>query len=241
MEPNRLLAELAADPGRAAILLDVDGTLAPIVERPEDAAVPDETRSLLRALAGRYALVACISGRSSAEARRVVGVDELFYVGTHGLELAPDADAWRDQIERFAATVEWPEEWTEDKGLSLSLHYRQSSNPEHARHELEQIAESAGEVGLEARFGRMMLEILPPVAADKGSAVRTLLDERGLERALYAGDDSTDLDAFRALERLALGVCVALVSNESPPGLAEAADVVVAGPKELVELLGSLL
>ncbi|MHB8060529.1 MAG: trehalose-phosphatase [Gaiellaceae bacterium] len=240
MKPNLLLSDLAAAPGRAALLLDVDGTLAPIVPRPEDARVPDKTRSLLRELAARYALVACVSGRSSSEARRIVGVEELLYVGTHGLELAPGAAVWRDQIERFAAGVDWPPEWVEDKGLSLSLHYRQAPEPEQSRLALKRIAEAAEEVGLRARFGRMLLEILPPVEADKGTAVRSLLDERGLKRALYAGDDTTDLDAFRALEGLELGVCVALGSSEAPAALAEAADIVLAGPAELVELLQAL-
>jgi trehalose 6-phosphate phosphatase len=240
MDTNQLLTALSSDPGRAAILLDVDGTLAPIVDRPEQARVPDETRTLLRELAGRYALVACISGRASEEARRIVGVEEVSYVGTHGLELSPEAGVWRDQIERFAATVEWPQEWTENKGVSLSLHYRRSTEPEQSRQSLERIAESAEEVGLHTRFGRMTLEVLPPVDADKGTAIRSLLDEHGLGRALYAGDDATDLDGFRALEGLELGVCVALTSTEAPPGLAEAADIVVAGPGELVELLRAL-
>src|SRR5664280_3302596 len=117
MESNRLIVDLASDPAHAALLLDVDGTLAPIVPRPDDARVPDETRSLLRELAARYALVACVSGRSCAEARRIVGVEELVYVGTHGLELAPGAAVWRDQIERFAATVDWPPEWIENLSL----------------------------------------------------------------------------------------------------------------------------
>jgi len=240
MQTNRLIAELAAEPKRAALFLDVDGTLAPIVSRPEDAQVPDETRALLRELAPRYALVACVSGRSSAEARRIVGVEQLLYVGTHGLELAPGAAAWREQIERFGAALDWPPEWIENKALSLSLHYRQSNEPEQARLALERVAESAEEVGLRARFGRMLLEILPPVEADKGTAVRSLLDERGLTRALYAGDDTTDLDAFRALEGLELGVCVALTSSEAPAALVKAADIVLAGPDELVELLLAL-
>ncbi len=240
MEPSRLLSELSADSSRAALLLDVDGTLAPIVTRPEDARVPDATRALLRKLSARYALVACVSGRSSDEARRIVGVEKLFYVGTHGLELAPGAAVWREQIERFAATVEWPPEWIEDKQLSLSLHYRQSTEPEQSRLALERIAEAAEEVGLFARFGRMTLEILPPVEADKGTAIRTLLEQRGLQRALYAGDDSTDLDAFRALEGLELGICVALNSSEAPATLIEAADIVLAGPGELYELLLAL-
>ena len=79
----------ATEPLRAAVLLDVDGTLAPIVEVPTDAAVPEPTRAELRRLHGRYALVACVSGRPSQAAQQVVGVPELVYVGEHGLELAP--------------------------------------------------------------------------------------------------------------------------------------------------------
>ncbi|MDQ2967235.1 MAG: trehalose-phosphatase, partial [Actinomycetota bacterium] len=86
-----LLARLAEDPARAALFLDVDGVLAPIVPRPEDARVPDETREELRRLNERYALVACISGRAGADAQRIVGIAELVYVGNHGLELDGEA------------------------------------------------------------------------------------------------------------------------------------------------------
>jgi trehalose 6-phosphate phosphatase len=240
MDTDRLLADLAAEPKRAGLFLDVDGTLAPIVSRPEEARVPDETRVLLGELATRYGLVACVSGRSSADARRIVDVGGVIYVGAHGLELAPGAAVWREQIERFAVTVDWPPEWIEDKGLSLSLHYRQSPEPEQSRLALERIAEATEEVGLRARFGRMTLEILPPVEADKGTAVHTLLEQRGLARALYAGDDTTDLDGFRALEGLELGICVALRSSETPAGLLEAADIIVTGPDELYALLLTL-
>ena len=85
MDADGLLADLRSDPGAAAIFLDVDGVLAPIVERPEDSRVPDETREELRRLAGKYALVACVSGRTGSDARRLVGLDELTYVGEHGL------------------------------------------------------------------------------------------------------------------------------------------------------------
>src|SRR5262245_66107379 len=105
--PGALLPRLAAEPRRAAILLDVDGTLAPIVERPEDARVPEETRQELARLAVRYALVACVSGRAGAEVERLVGVPGVAVVGEHGLELAPEAAAWADRIEAFAAGVDW--------------------------------------------------------------------------------------------------------------------------------------
>jgi len=231
------LARLRAAPDRAAILLDVDGTLAPIVARPEDAAVPEETRAVLRDLVARYALVAAITGRPRALGRELVGVEGMEIVGSHGLELAPEADEWRARLQEFRATVDWP---VEDKGLGLSYHYRTHEDPARARAELEQIAERARSAGLRARFGRMVLELLPPLDAHKGTAVRALLEDRGLTRALFAGDDTTDLDAFAAVEELEAGVKVAVASEEAPPDLLVRADLVVAGPDGLVELLRTL-
>jgi trehalose 6-phosphate phosphatase len=232
------LARLAAEPRRAAVLLDVDGVLAPIVAVPHDAAVPEETQAELRRLHARYALVACISGRSGADARRVVGVDELVYVGEHGLELAPDALAWSGRLQEFAATVDWED--VERKPLTVSFHYRRAGDEGEALTMLEAVATRARHEGLVARFGRKVLELRPPVGAHKGTAVAHLLAERGLERALYAGDDTTDLDAFAAVGALELGVRVAVASAEGPAELREAADVVVGGPAELLELLKRL-
>ena len=236
MEENarRLLAPLAGDPARAAILLDVDGTLAPIVARPELAEVPEDARAELRRLLMRYALVACISGRTGRDAWRLVGVDGITYVGVHGLELAPEAEAWRPALHTFSG-LDWP--WVEDKGLTVAFHWREAADEEAARSELETIARRARDLGLETRWGRKVLELRPPVDADKGTAVHALLEEHGLRRGLYAGDDTTDLDAFRGLDGCEVAVRVALVSPESPPGLREAADLAVASPAELLELL----
>ena len=233
-----LLARLAEDPGRTAILLDVDGVLAPIVDVPHDAAVPEPTRQELRRLHGRYALVACISGRSGADARRIVGLDELVYVGEHGLELEPEAMAWSERLQAFAASVDWDD--IERKPLTVSLHYRRAEDEEEALTMLSAVATRARHEGFVARFGRKVLELRPPVGAHKGTAVAHLLGERGLERGLYAGDDTTDLDAFAAVEALELGVRVAVSSAEGPPELREAADIVVDGPTELLELLKRL-
>jgi trehalose 6-phosphate phosphatase len=232
-----LLARLREAPERAGLLLDVDGVLAPIVERPEDALVPGETRRELERLRDRYAVVACVSGRTSDDAERIVGVPGLVYLGSHGLELAPDAKHWRDAIHAFAADVDWP---VEDKGLTVSFHYREAPDQNAARAELEQVAARARAAGLKARFGRKVLELLPPITADKGTAVRSLLEERGLERALYAGDDTTDLDGFAAVAGLELGVRVAVASPEGPAALRDAADVVVGSTAELLELLRGL-
>ncbi len=233
-----MLARLAEDPSRAALLLDVDGTLAPIVPRPEEARVPPETQTELRRLHGRYGLVACISGRAGADARRVVGVAELVYVGNHGLELEPESSVWGERLLHFLADVDWPD--TEHKGLSASLHYRNAQDETEARAVLETVAERARQAGFVARFGRKVLELLPPIPANKGTAVRRLLAEHGLERALYAGDDTTDLDAFAALDLLALAVRVAVTSGEAPAALAEAADIVVDSPAGLLGVLRRL-
>jgi trehalose 6-phosphate phosphatase len=231
------LRRLVEKPGCAAVVLDVDGTLAPIVARPEQAAVPEETKAELRRLVERYALIACVTGRPREDAERMVGVERITYAGLHGLELDPQAERYREPLHSFVETVDWP---VEDKGLTVSLHYRGAENEDAARAELETVADRARAAGLRARFGRKVLEILPPVEADKGTAVRHLLARAGLKRALYAGDDRTDLDAFRALEKLELGVSVAVASEEGPRELRETADIVVDGPAELRELLGRL-
>jgi trehalose 6-phosphate phosphatase len=233
-----LLDRLADDPGRAALFLDVDGVLAPIVPRPEDARVPEETRDELRRLNERYALVACISGRAGADAQRIVGIPELVYVGGHGLELDGKAAEWRERIQQFLADVDWPA--TENKGLTASLHYRGSEDESAARAALEGVKERAERAGLIARFGRKVLEVLPPLDVHKGTAVKRLLAERNLSRALYAGDDTTDLDAFRALDGLAVSVRIAVVSEESPAELREAADLTVGRPEELLAVLRRL-
>jgi trehalose 6-phosphate phosphatase len=233
-----LLDRLAADPSRAAVLLDVDGVLAPIVPRPEDARVPDDTRAELHRLAGRYALVACVSGRAGDDARNVVGVAELTYVGNHGLELDPEAAEWAERLEAFLATVTWPR--VEDKGLTASLHYRDAPDENEARRELDAIGERARDAGFVARYGRKVLELVPPIAANKGTAITQLLERHGLERALYAGDDSTDLDAFAAIAALEVGIRVAVASPEGPPALCHRADIVLAAQSEVIGLLRRL-
>jgi trehalose 6-phosphate phosphatase len=233
-----LLAELAQRPREAAIILDVDGTLAPIVARPEDASVPARTRELLAGLVERYGLVACLSGRPGEDAARVVGVEGARYVGEHGLELAPEAEAWAQRLADFAATADWPHE--EGKRLSLAFHYRTADNVAKAESALRAVAERALAEGLLTRWGRRVLEIRPAIDCDKGTAVGRLLADSSLRRALYAGDDTTDLDAFRGLDGLELAVRIAVASDEGPDELGPAADLVVDGPEGLAAVLARL-
>jgi trehalose 6-phosphate phosphatase len=234
-----LLAPLVEAPDATALVFDVDGTLAPIAPRPEHALVPDETRVELRRLVERYALVACLSGRAALDARRLVGVDGIEYVGNHGLELHPDARVLATAIARFRDAVGLP---VEDKGISLAYHYREAADEDAARAELESVAQSALLAGLDARWGRKVLEVRPRVEADKGTAIRTLIDRAKASRALYAGDDTTDIDAFRGLAeaQVEYAVRIAVASDEGPKELQDAADLVVPDPTQLTELLRRL-
>jgi trehalose 6-phosphate phosphatase len=261
MSAPDLLAPLRVRPDTAAVLLDVDGTIAPIVARPDEASVPQRTRELLGDLSGRYALVGCVSGRRATDARRVVGVDSIAYIGNHGLEyLRPGAEraetvpgltSHEAELEAFAHKTHTPElreigVRLEDKRSIWAFHWRETSDESSARGALEQVAKAAVERGLEPRWGRKVLEIRPPLGIDKGTALASVLGEADVQAALYAGDDTTDLDAFRALRRLrddrALqhAVCVGVRSQEGPAEITGEADLLVDGPDGVIELLAIL-
>ncbi len=244
------LEPLRREPGRTAILTDVDGTLAPIVERAEDAAVPAAAREVLAALSERYALVGCISGRQAAEARRLVGLDSLAYAGNHGLELLlpgdrevrpdPSVAGREGEAAGFLATagdgrLEVAGLRLEDKGPIQALHWRGAEDEARAESRAHEIANEAGRAGLEPRWGRKVLELRPAGGGGKDGAVGSLLADERLDRATYAGDDRTDLDAFRRLRelqeegRLSAAVCVGVLSPEAPAELAEESDVAVEG------------
>ena len=253
-----LLEPLRADPARAAILTDVDGTLAPIVERAEEAAVPAAARAALARLSERYGLVGCISGRRAEEARRLVGLDGIAYAGNHGLELllpgdeTPRPDPSLAGRERGAAefvaglsdgTLREAGLRLEDKGPIQALHWRGAADESAAEGHAHELAVEAGHAGLEPRWGRKVLELRPVGGGGKDAAVAALLANDGVERATYAGDDRTDLDAFRRLRELqgegelAGAVCVGVLSPEAPPELPEEADLLVDGPEGWLALL----
>jgi trehalose 6-phosphate phosphatase len=256
----RALEPFAAEPERSALLFDVDGTLAPIVVDPEKAAVPETTRKLLEALERKYALVACISGRQALEARRIVGIDSIAYIGNHGLELlAPGAaepvtdpalEPLAEAVGTFTrgaydAELEALGIRLEDKDAIWSLHWRGAPDEGAVREALLPVAAEAERRGLVPHWGRKILEIRPPVAADKGTAVASALGGHAVARALYAGDDTTDLDAFRKLRALESegridALCVGVRSAEGPEAIEREADLVVEGPDGVVELLEAL-
>ncbi len=252
-----LLGPLRAEPGRAAILTDIDGTLAPIVERAADAAVPAAAREALATLNERYGLVGCVSGRRALEARELVGLEGLAYAGNHGLELLlpgaaePEADpsvsGREDEAAKFLAhqpaSLEAAELRREDKGAIQALHWRGAADEPMAEARAHELALAAAAAGLEPRWGRKVLELRPLGGGGKDGAVASLLAGKDLDRATYAGDDRTDLDAFRRLRELreagelSAAVCVGVRSPEAPSGLAKEADVEVEGPAGWLEVL----
>jgi trehalose 6-phosphate phosphatase len=259
---EELLRPLKADPERSAVLLDVDGVLAPIVQHPDDAHMPESTRRPLIEVARRYGVVACVSGRRASDARRIVALGSIAYLGSHGSEvlmpgaIAPQVDrelqAWTRRVQKFAH-----EHFTEDlrklrvrledKEAIAALHWRGVPDEEEAQSAIEDVAAAAERAGFISHWGRKVLEIRPPVRIDKGAGIINLLRDRDLAAALYVGDDTTDLDAFRGLtelvegDRLGTAVRVGVRSEEGPSELAREADVMVDGTDGVRGLLQALL
>ncbi len=242
----------------SGLITDVDGTLSPIADRPESARVAPETRGVLRRLARRLALLSAVSGRPVVQLARMVGVAEMVYVGNHGLEwreggrprVLPQAQPYLPAVE---AAMEWlkrrltlPGVLVEDKGITGAVHYRLSPEPESARRAiLEAIAQCPAARGLRIVQGRKVVEIRPPVRADKGAAVEELVRRFRLQGVLYLGDDTTDLDAFRVLRSLRDSgrhqtLVGAVISLEGPPELAREADFLLEGVEGVVEFLRKL-
>ncbi len=266
-------ASFLEDPRAAAVVTDFDGTLAPIVDDPSESRPIPGAVDVLHRLSHRYARVGVVSGRPAAfiaEHLRLGECEEsgqrdeagqcngIVVSGLYGLEKArisgaqeveitlhPDAEGWRQVVDEVVAEAEddAPDGVVvEHKGLSVTLHYRAAQ--EHESWVREWGEDRARDTGLAAHPARMSYELRLPIESDKGSALTELV--RGLSVACFAGDDSGDLPAFEALDRLAQDegmtvLKVAVRSDESPPELLERADVEVDGPEGMVELFKGLL
>jgi trehalose 6-phosphate phosphatase len=228
---------------RTGIFLDLDGTLAPIVATPDLARVLPDVPVVLARLALRLAVVAVVSGRRSEEVRRLVDVDGVEAVGTHGLETEPPIapDAMREIRDAASAVGAW----VEPKGAAAAVHFRGVEDPWKAAAEAEPaLAAVAAAHGLELLGGKRILELMPAGRPRKGGAVERLAREHGLGAVVFAGDDVGDLDAFAALGRLrpeGVWTCgVVARGPETTPEVAAAADLAVDGPEGVVALLARL-
>lgn len=235
-----------------ALFLDFDGTLVPIAPRPEEAWLTSDLRGLLRRLSRRVP-VAIISGRSLADIRSRVGVKEIVYVGNHGLEIdgcglryrMKDADSWRRSLKILGRQLRenleiLPGIFVEDKGCTLSIHYRLARGAVRrraARWFLEWLKPFQRRRQIRLGRGKAVWEIHPPIDWDKGRAVTWILGQPRFRRRwpLYIGDDETDQDAFRAIRRIGLGIAV------GPPEKKGSAHFAVRGPREVGLFLRRLL
>ena len=241
------------------LFVDIDGTLAPIQPRPDMAAVPPDVRDSLEAVARRMS-VAVLTGRSAADGRRMVGSDALLYVGNHGMdwlgcdrewvtpEAAPHIGAIRALAADIAARFSGYEGLiVEDKGPTLSVHYRMTADPSAARVAIFDFLTARGRTeGLRMSEGKSVVEVRPPVGLSKGTSLAHIVQERGLAAAIAMGDDVTDVDMLLSVRTLTAsgdlqaGIAITVCGDKTPPALLEAADYAVNGPEGAARFLRRL-
>jgi trehalose 6-phosphate phosphatase len=257
------LAALLANPGKAVVGLDFDGTLAPIVADPEQARAHPEAVPALAALAPRIASVAVVTGRPAGVAVRyggfagVPGLEHLLVLGHYGAERwdavsgevsapapHPGVAAVRAELPGVLDRVgAWQGTWIEEKGRAVAVHTRRAEDPQAAFEALRApLADLAHRHGLIVEPGRLVLELRPP-GMDKGVALLSYVHQIGASAVLYAGDDLGDLPAFDAVDTLRTegvpGLLVCSGSDEVTQ-LRDRADLVVNGPEGVVGLLRGL-
>ena len=240
---------------KAGLFLDIDGTLAPINPDPAAVTITSAMRQTLDRLA-RAIDVVVVSGRSIADARSIIGLDALTYAGNHGVEwwhrghhsMLPEAEPYIHGVHTVAqlaarrlSSIDGIA--IEDKGPSFSVHYRGALDQEAARAAILSFLDGVPEVdAFDRREGKMVIELRPPVGADKGTTLLSVVEERELEAVLAIGDDYTDLDSFLAVEWLRAnrgvpGMTAAVLASGTPPMLLEAADYTLSDPEAVEELL----
>ena len=237
------------------LITDLDGTISPLTGTPAEARVSPACCRHLQAIAARVGLVAVVSGRTVGEVRRIVGLEDIVYVGLHGFSVAMPP-VWseaavaaysvmaRSILDELRRSITLSGIVFEDKGPLIAMHYRQAADPAAAR---EAILNAIAVAPMASRFarheGKMFVELRPPVpSVNKGAAVRHLATDRALRSVLYLGDDVTDIDAFRVLREASAfrGASVVVASQETPPEVLAEADYRVEGVDGVEWLLGEV-
>jgi trehalose 6-phosphate phosphatase len=236
---------LCAVPERTGIFTDFDGTLSEIVNVPQAAVATGGAAEILEVLAGRFAVVAVVSGRSLEDLRLRLDVDGVLLAGSYGRERSDrsggrrPAEGWEPVAAAATAMIaDLQGVVLERKGAGVALHYR--AVPELEETVRERAAALASEFELDVLPGRLVAELVAP-GPGKADAIASIVADHDLQTLLVAGDDVADLEAFDWAKRAeATSVLVAVSSEEAPPGLEASADVVVGSPAELVALLKKL-
>ncbi len=241
------------------LFVDIDGTLAPIQPRPDMAAVPRDVRDRLEAIAAHMTVVV-LTGRSAIDGRRIVGSGAPLYVGNHGMQwldgdkewVAPEAAPYTSAIRDLASDIVARFSGhagviVEDKGPTLSVHYRLATDPNAARTAILDFLAAQGRTkGLGVSEGKRVVEVRPPIELSKGTSLARIVQQRSLAAAIAIGDDITDVDMLRAVSTLTgsgtlqTGLSIAVRGEETPPALLEAADYCVDGTEGVARFLRQL-
>jgi len=238
------------------LITDVDGTISEIAPSHEEARVSPICRQSLATLTEQLELVAAISGRPALEAREMIGIEGMVYIGNHGLErwvkgaveLVEGVEEYRGKV--AAALSELKNLLAlegialENKGIAFSIHYRQCPDRELARrYILEKISTSAIAGEFRIMEGRMVVELRPPLGVNKGDAVLALVERYRLRGGIYLGDDITDVDAFAAMHRQTpsfKGLALGVIDEETTWQVKEEADFTLNGVGDVERFLGWL-
>lgn len=244
------------------LITDIDGTISTKSTDPLHVIIPTANLDCLRALSERIEMVAVISGRSAADVRQMVDGDRIFCIGHYGMEwcqdgkpvLHPDAQAYLSTVRAVAARLKplesVPGIIIQDKGVTISVHYRLSPHPEDAKKRILEFLNGLPQVReLRILPENLVIGIIPPVAIDKGTAVRDLIQQRGLRGGMYLGDDTADILGFNAIHEanagdtfkglaVAITAGAAVTGTDTAPEVAVAADYTLDGVSETTQLLG---
>lgn len=237
------------------LITDIDGTISKTAPTPQQAKVSPLCRRYLSYLCRRLALVAAISGRPAVEAKNMVGIEGMVYIGNHGLErwaeghseLTKDAQDYpkiiKAAIKELTPLLSREGISIENKGVTASIHYRLCPDPQSAeRHILTVVKASPQTRRLRIIQERMAIDLLPPVKANKGTAILNLIQEYNLRGGIYLGDDLTDIDAFRAIHTASRnldsqGFAIGIISQEMPEKLVTEVDFTLNGVNDVERFL----
>ncbi len=245
-----------------AIITDIDGTISKIVLNPNEAVITQIMRKTLEKLVSKFRLVGVVTGRSARNAKEIIGVEGLLYVGSHGLEymkddeiyIEPEVEEYFPLVKKVAQNIQSEEELCnirnilfQEKGLCFTVHYRNCEDPEGTRRKiLDAINEMEELDKFKITEGRKVVEIRPKIGHNKGTILEKLIFESGLDKVIYLGDDITDVDAFNKLKELkeddkVNGEGIVVISEEVPEYVKENASFYVNGVDEVQKFFNWLL
>jgi len=237
------------------LITDVDGTISQIAPTPKQAKVSPLCRQYLSTLCNPLTLVAAVSGRSAVEVRNMVKIDGMVYIGNHGMERWTESHPEhtreaKDYVKLIKAAIEELKPllsiegiYIEDKGLTATIHYRLSPEPQSTEKYMLSLFEKSPQLKqLRIVPGRMVIDLLPPVDVNKGTAVFDLIREFDLKSGIYLGDDLTDIDAFRAIHTASpdldfRGLAFGITSQEMPDELLKEVDFTLNGVSDVERFL----